>query len=369
MLSFRLDSKTKPDRILAIENSIKNRIVGQDSAIENIVGVVQNSLVGIHNPNKPLGSMLLLGSTGIGKTETVGALSKALFGTSKAVIRIDCAEYQMSQDISKIIGAPPGYVGHNSTEPIFTQPRLEQHKTKDYDMNIILFDEIEKASDALFKLLLGIMDYGILKTNQNKEIDFSRSLIFLTSNLGAEQIKALTSKGLGFNPAPVVNNETKGKITNSIQKSVEKQFSPEFIGRLSKIITFENLTEENVKQILQIELDNVKKRIFTSANHCKFTFFCDSKVQEFLVQEGYSPKYGARNLTKAVEKHIVTPLANLMLRDEIEYGDALSITWEDDEIQFNRLPAEHLVTVSDNSWESYKRTLEESACRTKDSAF
>ena len=265
----------------SLEISLKKLIVGQDEAIQQIVNIYQMHLTGMSAPGRPIGNFLFLGPTGSGKTRIVEATAEALVKNPRAVIKIDCAEFQHSHEIAKLIGSPPGYLGHRETHPLLSQEVLNQYHTDTMKLSFVLFDEIEKASDALWNLLLGILDKATLTLGDNRKVDFSRAMIFMTSNLGAAEMSAIMSPKLGFNacencPQSAMTGEVDEKLNSKLGRSgseaARKKFTPEFINRLDKIVTFKPLGTEELRKILDIELNMVQQRIFNTSAERSFVF-------------------------------------------------------------------------------------------------
>jgi ATP-dependent Clp protease ATP-binding subunit ClpB len=302
-------------------------IVGQDEAIRAIVDVYQTHLTGLNTPGHPIANLLFLGPTGSGKTRIVEATAESLLGSPRAVIKIDCGEFQHSHEIAKLIGSPPGYMGHRDTRALLSQEALEQYYTPSLQISFVLFDEIEKASDALWNLLLGILDKGTLTLGDNRKVDFSQSLIFLTSNLGASEMSAMLNPRLGFSAlAPVAPTEQLDrKITRSAEEAARRKFTPEFINRLDKIVTFKSLGEPQLRRILDIELKMVQERIFTAGARRSFIFKATDRAKELLLREGADLKYGARHLKRAIERFLVQPMSNLMATDQARGGDSIRV--------------------------------------------
>src|ERR1700755_1884339 len=232
-----------------LEDTLLKLVVGQDEAVEEIVNIYQMQMTGLSAPGRPVGNFLFLGPTGSGKTRTVEATAEALMGNPRAVIKIDCAEFQHSHEIAKLIGSPPGYLGHRETHPLLSQEMINQHHTDTMKLSFILFDEIEKASDALWNLLLGILDKATLTLGDNRKGDFSLAMIFMTSNLGAAKMGNLMSRKLGFGAGAARAKMSTGtveegmgdKLARSGVEAARRKFTPEFINRLDKIVTFQPL--------------------------------------------------------------------------------------------------------------------------------
>jgi ATP-dependent Clp protease ATP-binding subunit ClpB len=308
------------------EQQLRSRIIGQDRAIRQLTRVYQVYLAGLSAPGRPLANLLLLGPTGSGKTRLVEAAAEALFGDSRAVVKVDCSEFQHSHEIAKLVGSPPGYLGHRETHPMITQEVLEKNYTENVKISLVLFDEIEKASDSLWQLLLGILDKGTLTLGDNRRVDFSRSLIFLTSNLGSQEMTKLMSGGLGYMARPLEEDaELDQKIYRTAVDAARRKFSPEFMNRIDKAIVFRTLKRDHLETILDIELRNVERRIASAAPGQQFEFQCTGAARDFLLQEGTDSKYGARHLKRAIERHLVFPLANLVATSQVGTGDGITI--------------------------------------------
>ena len=312
------------------ETGLRRKIVGQDEAVQAVVDLYQVFRAGLSSPGHPVGNLLFLGPTGAGKTRVVEATVESLFGDPRAVIKVDCAEFQHSHEIAKIIGSPPGYLGHRETHPLITQEALGQYHTEKLKLSFLLFDEIEKASDSLWQLLLGILDKATLTLGDNRRVDLSQTMIFMTSNLGGGEITELMSGGLGF--APEQRPETQAgldqKVERTASEAAKKKFAPEFMNRIDKVVVFHALRPEQLESILEIELGMVQQRVLETARG-RFLFRVTSPAREFLLKEGTDLKYGARHLKRAIERHVVYPLASLLATEQVSLGDVLSIDWDD----------------------------------------
>jgi ATP-dependent Clp protease ATP-binding subunit ClpB len=319
-----------------LEGNLRKLIIGQDEAIQQIVNIYQMHMTGMSAPGRPIGNLLFLGPTGSGKTRIVEAAAESLLGTGRAVIKIDCAEFQHSHEIAKLIGSPPGYLGHRETHPLLSQEVLNQYHTEKVKLSFVLFDEIEKASDALWNLLLGILDKGTLTLGDNRKVDFSRALIFMTSNLGASEMTALVSDRLGFGACVKTNAEgmaalTDGKLDAKIAKSgveaARRKFTPEFMNRLDKIVVFKPLGQPELRKILDIELNMVQQRIFNASPERSFVFTATDSAKTYLLNEGTDLKYGARHLKRAIERLVVQPMSNLIATDQVRCGDWIRVDY------------------------------------------
>lgn len=307
------------------EDKLSARIVGQERAVRRITGLYQIYLAGLAHPGRPLGTLLFLGPTGSGKTRVVEAASEVLFGDPNLVTKIDCAEFQHSHEIAKLIGSPPGYLGHRETSPMLTQENIDRSHSETLKLSLVLFDEIEKASDALWQLLLGILDKATLTLGDNRRVDFSHSIVIMTSNLGAREMSELIQGGMGFAPkSGVVDAEVDQKIYRTAVDAARRKFSPEFMNRIDKVVVFRSLRDEHLKQILDIELGAVQERIMRGSSD-KFVFKCTDAAKKFLLDEGIDFKYGARHLKRAIERFLVYPLSNLVATQQIKMGDLLIV--------------------------------------------
>jgi ATP-dependent Clp protease ATP-binding subunit ClpB len=313
------------------EGFLRNRVVGQDAAIEAVTEIYQMFLVGMTPPDRPIGNLLFLGPTGSGKTYLVEVVAEALFGNRHAFIKVDCAEFQEHHEIAKLIGSPPGYIGHLQTQPLLNQESIDHWHTENLKLTLLLFDEIEKASEALWQLLLGILDKGTLTLGDNSHVDLSHCLIFLTSNLGASQMSDLVQGGMGFFPHDAIGDkDLDAKIERTASEAARKKFSPEFLNRLDKVVVFRTLRPEQLEQVLELELAKVQKRIMDAIGQSHFTFHCVPEVKKWLLKEGTDPKYGARHLKRVIERRIVYALANLVATRQISTGDCIDITLKAD---------------------------------------
>ncbi len=319
-----------------LDADLHRRIVGQDEAIEQIINIYQTNLAGMSSPGRPIGNFLFLGPTGSGKTRLVEAAAESLVGDARAVIKIDCAEFQHSHEIAKLIGSPPGYLGHRETHPLLSQEVLNQYHTERMKLSFVLFDEIEKASDALWNLLLGILDKATLTLGDNRRVDFSRALIFMTSNLGAAEMGSIMRPNLGFAAGEaerkcasgVVDETLTDKITRAGIEAARRKFTPEFVNRIDKTVVFRPLGEPQLRQILGIELSIVQQRVFSSGSGAPFVFSLTDGAKEFLLREGTDLKYGARHLKRAIERNLVHPLSNLIATEQVRGGDLIRVDYD-----------------------------------------
>ena len=325
-LSLALDPNRRSNEAREFDATLRRKIVGQDPAIEKVAEIYQMFLAGLNAPGRPVGNLLFLGPTGSGKTRVVEAMAETLFGDARACIKIDCAEFQHSHEIAKLIGSPPGYLGHRETHPMLTQEALNQWHTEKLKLSILLFDEIEKASDSLWQLLLGILDKGTLTLGDNRRVDMTQCIIVMTSNLGASEMNEMITGGFGFSrTATAMDERFDDKVQRTAVEAARRKFSPEFMNRIDKVVVFKMLRPDDMKNILDIELGMVQQRVLMAAGANQFVFTCMQSVKDFLLQEGTDAKYGARHLKRAIERHLVFPLANLVATGQVRLGDFVRI--------------------------------------------
>src|ERR1044071_5038815 len=318
--TLSLDPEKRSTDELEFKTSLGSKIVGQDPAVEKVVEIYQMFLAGLNAPGRPVGNLLFLGPTGSGKTRVVEAMAESLFGDPRAIIKVDCAEFQHSHEIAKLIGSPPGYLGHRETHPLITQEALAASHTDKLKLSFLLFDEIEKASDALWQLLLGILDKATLTLGDNRRVDLSQTVIFLTSNLGGGEITELMNGGMGFvQPKDKPTAGLDQKVERTAVEAARRKFSPEFMNRLDKVVCFHPLKRQQLEEVLDIELGQVQQRVLETAKG-QFLFRVTSGAREFLLQEGTDQRYGARHLKRAIERNIVYPLANLLATEQVKVG-------------------------------------------------
>src|SRR6266403_1704352 len=328
-LSRFLDAEKRSATACQFEHAMREKIVGQDEAVQALVDIYQVFCAGLHSPGRPVGNLLFLGPTGSGKTRTVEAAAEILFGDSRAVIKVDCAEFQHSHEIAKLIGSPPGYLGHRETHPLITQEALAASHREHLKLSFLLFDEIEKASDSLWQLLLGMLDKATLTLGDNRKVDLSQTVIFLTSNLGGGEIAELMQGGMGFvQPTDKPVSGLDEKVERTAVEAARRKFSPEFMNRLDKVVVFHPLQREQLQEVLDIELGQVQQRVLDTAKG-QFLFRVTAAGRDFLLREGTDQRYGARHLKRAIERHVVSPLANLLATDQVSLGDLVRIDWDE----------------------------------------
>jgi len=318
-----------------LQASLREKIVGQDDAIAQIVDIYQTYLAGMSSPGRPIGNLLFLGPTGTGKTRLVEATAESLAGDAAAVTKIDCAEFQHSHEIAKLIGSPPGYVGHRETRPALSQQVLNQHYTGKFNLSFVLFDEIEKASDALWNLLLGILDKATLTLGDNSKVNFSTTMIFMTSNLGAAEMESLLRPKIGFAASEMERQSRTGRLETGLAARISeigaaaarRKFTPEFMNRIDKLLVFRPLGECELRRILEIELQLLHRRIQKLDPERIFVLSLTDGAKDQLLLEGTDVKYGARMLKRTIERMLVHPLCNLMASKQLYAGDIVCVDY------------------------------------------
>jgi ATP-dependent Clp protease ATP-binding subunit ClpB len=352
-----LDPERNSPRAQDFAEKLRARIIGQERAVGRMSSLYQTFLAGMNPRNRPIGTMLFLGPTGSGKTRVVEAAAEVLFDDANAVVKIDCAEFQHSHEIAKLIGSPPGYLGHRETSPMLTQENLNRTHTDELKLSIVLFDEIEKASDSLWQLLLGILDKATLTLGDNRRVDFSNTIVIMTSNLGAREMAELISGRIGFAPGKGTKSTDDTDVDQQISRTAvgaaRRKFSPEFMNRIDEVVVFRSLQEHHLRQILELELQAVQERVMASAG-TKFMFQCSDTAKDLLMREGLDVRYGARHLKRSVERFLVSPLSNLVASEQVELGDLIFIDLnpETQKFTFSKRPAEFICDYVDASAEA-----------------
>lgn len=328
-----LDPEQKSPRTRRFEEELLARVIGQEQAVRSLASLYEVALAGMNPPDRPIGTMLFLGPTGAGKTRVAEAAVEVLFGSSAALLKIDCAEYQHPHEIAKLVGSPPGYVGHRETSPMLTQESLDRYDSTGTRLAFVLFDEIEKASPALWQLLLGVLDRGALTLGDNRRVDFSRAIVIMTSNLGAHEMAAMVSGGIGFaraaGRAENADPSFKERLRNTAMEAARRNFSPEFMNRIDKTVVFEPLDDDDLRQVLELELRAVQDRILVGGG-AKFQFRLSDPVKEWVLEEGTDRRYGARHLRRAIERLLVSPLARLVASGQVAFGDLVDVDLDAD---------------------------------------
>jgi DNA-binding NtrC family response regulator/catechol 2,3-dioxygenase-like lactoylglutathione lyase family enzyme len=355
------EPKHSPPPVQHLAESLAQKVVGQHKAVEKIVPCIQMYQAGLSPVGRPAGVFLLLGPTGTGKTRTVEALAEVLHGDGRKVVRVDCGEYQSDHEVAKLIGSPPGYLGHRETPPILTTERLGQATSERCELALILFDEIEKAAPAVARLLLGILDKAILRLGDNTEVDFEKTVIFFTSNLGAHEMMKELKPGLGFRSGLPPNwGEVAQKLEHIALTSVRKMYSPEFVNRIDAVVTYQPLDERAMKTILDQQLTGLQDHVNNRLGDKRFGIDIPEQTRRFLLERGTSVEYGARELKRTIYRYLTQPLSTLVIESKIEPGSRVLVTVEDDceKLRFTTLETKEartmhrrrtLLIVDDNS--------------------
>ncbi|MGO9094267.1 MAG: AAA family ATPase [Bryobacteraceae bacterium] len=317
-----------PNDLVAV---LSQKVIGQPAAMKYIVPYVEMFQAGLAPEGRPVGVFLLLGPTGTGKTKTVEALAEVLHGSEKNVLKIDCGEYQMEHEVAKLIGAPPGYLGHRETQPMLTQQKLNAVTSEKCNLSIVLFDEIEKAAPSMTRLLLGILDRAILRLGDNTSVNFDSSLIFLTSNLGAREMIKEINPEFGFQ-AGVRHERTElySKLESIALGSVRKKFSPEFVNRIDSVITYHPLDDESFATILDQQIVELQRHVNTRLGERYFNIEVPPESRQFLLRKGTSPEYGARELKRTIHRFLTQPLATLVAAGRIDPGARVRVEVAED---------------------------------------
>ena len=314
-------------RLRSMDKELKKSIIAQDDAIEKVVKAIRRNRVGLREPNHPIGVFMFLGPTGVGKTYLAKKLAESMFGSKDALIRIDMSEYTESFNVSRLVGAPPGYVGYEEGGQLTERVRRHPY-------SIVLLDEIEKAHSNVFNLLLQVLDEGRLTDGNGRLVDFRNTIIIMTSNAGTKQLKEF-GHGVGFTaPGGALtqfNEQNKEYARSIIQKSLSRQFAPEFLNRLDEIITFDQLDLNAIKRIIDLELKDLYKRV----EDMGFGITISDEAKEFVATKGYDVQFGARPLKRAIQNYIEDGLCELLLSDELKPGDVINIGKEGDKLNFN----------------------------------
>jgi ATP-dependent Clp protease ATP-binding subunit ClpB len=325
---IKADASKLSEAALALEQGLLARVVGQDRAVRQFVQAFEMFSAGLNELGRPLANLLFLGPSGVGKTRIVEAACEILFGTARAMIKVDCAEFQRSHEIAKLIGSPPGYVGHRETHPIITQEALAAYHTDKLKISFLLFDEIEKANEALLQLLLGMLDKATLTLGDNRKVDLSRTVIILTSNLGSKQISRLMAgNSYGFHPDGESHEELDKQVYEVSMEEVKRFFAPELLGRLDRTVVFRPLSRESLRAILNIELTNLQNRLTNSGK----PVFLDisERAKDFLLEESDDAREGARHIKKSIRRFITAKLSSVIATRQAESGDRVLVDRED----------------------------------------
>lgn len=324
--SGRSRKQQSSDLVEDLTAVLSQKVVGQPAATKVIVPYIQMFQAGLAPEDRPVGVFLLLGPTGTGKTKTVEALAEVLHGSEKNIVKIDCGEFQMEHEVAKLIGAPPGYLGHRETQPMLTQQKLNAVTSERCSLSLVLFDEIEKAAPSLTRLLLGVLDKGQLRLGDNSTVNFEKSLVFLTSNLGSREMMKEINPNFGFQSVrPTERKDLTGKLQSIALLAVRKRFSPEFVNRIDCIITYQPLTAESLATILDQQITDLQNHVNTRLGSRSFTLEVPFEARQFLLRKGTSSEYGARELNRTIHRHLTQPLATLVATGQVNPGARLRV--------------------------------------------
>ena len=357
--ALKLDTSVLPEDAKNLYDKLNRRVIGQDRAVKQFVKAYCSIMSGLNKEGRPAGVFLFAGPTGCGKTELCRSVAEILFNSRTNYTKINCAEFQHSHEVSKLLGSPPGYLGHRETPAALSQQKIDKFQTGKYKINLVLFDEIEKANEALFELLLGILDEATLTLGNNETVDFSKTIVILTSNLGAREIKGMVQdSGIGFKGTVAQRLDLDTKIYAKTKEAIEKKFSPEFVNRLDRLIVFRSLSEESLRKILDIELYEFEMRIwrapwkladkkigdtgFVMPPQLSVHIVPTQRCKDFLIAEGTSAIYGARELNRAIERFIAYPMSLLIGSKQAGHGDVITIDHEKDSKELVFIKTKHI---------------------------
>src|SRR5215467_2448861 len=313
--------KQVADPVENLTTVLSQKVVGQPAATKVIVPYIQMFQAGLAPEGRPVGVFLLLGPTGTGKTKTVEALAEILHGSAKNLLKVDCGEFQMEHEVAKLIGAPPGYLGHRETQPMLTQQKLNAVTSEKCNLSLVLFDEIEKAAPSMTRLLLGVLDKAILRLGDNTSVNFEKSMVFLTSNLGAREMLKEITPDFGFQAGVAKEkSDLTSKLQNIALVAVRKRFSPEFVNRIDCIITYQPLTAESLSAILDKQIVDLQSHVNTRLGNRSFVLDVPPESRQFLLEKGTSPEYGARELNRTIHRYLTQPLATMVATNQVNPG-------------------------------------------------
>ena len=319
----KLNVSSESAEAIVIRKRIEDRVVGQKDGVSALVDMIEKYRAEIFDKSKPIGSILFVGPTGSGKTLLTEAFCRAVQGDRKKCLKIDCAEYQHSHEIAKLLGSPPGYLGHRETPPLLTQSRVDQLKTKDFPFSIIVFDEIEKASDALWHLMLGILDKGTVTLGTNETTDLTKTIILMTSNAGTGEMNAALGKSVGFHGDAQISDE---KVADIGIKAAKRKFTAEFINRIDKVVACNALTKESLRRIIDVEIVELQTEILMSQPGKVYIFVTDT-AKEAILEEGFDTKYNARNIRRVIDTQIQLPVAKIIASKQLKAAERVYIDW------------------------------------------
>ena len=313
-------------KLTALKDILAQKLVGQPDALQQIVPYIQTHQSGLAPRGRPLGVFLLLGPTGTGKTHTIEILAEVLHGAPQHFLSINCGEFQLDHEVARLIGAPPGYIGHRETTPLLSVQRLAAATSPACDISLVLFDEIEKAAPSLNQLLLGVLDKATLRLSDNTDVDFEKSLIFLTSNLGARDMMGELNPSLGFRSGTTRDQaQVADKLESIAMAAVRKKFSPEFVNRIDAVVTYRPLSAESLAKILEQQLEGLQTHVNTQLGAEAFAINLTTRAKQFLIDRGTSTEYGARELKRIVHRHLTQPLATLVAERRTRRASQISV--------------------------------------------
>ena len=304
------------------ERAWQERLIGQDHVVQEIYPYVRQYNQGLSIPGRPAGVFLLLGPTGVGKTRTVEALAEVLHGSAKSLVRIDCGEFQMEHEVAKLIGAPPGYLGHRETVPLLNKQKLSSVTSDNCSLSLVLFDEIEKAAPSMMRLMLGMLDKATLTLGDGTVVDFSRSMIFMTSNLGAAEMSREVAGGFGLGVAAGAATPSQSRLTLISQAAAKRRFAPEFINRIDAMVTYNSLSKEDMAQILELEVTALQRLAWERWGPAKLCgpLELTPAASAWITERGFSPQWGARELKRVLHKHVWMKLGELGEKHDMMEG-------------------------------------------------
>jgi ATP-dependent Clp protease ATP-binding subunit ClpA len=328
-MTYHQTNRRSPGR--GLREALVTRLVGQPEAIHSVVPYIQMYEAGLAPEGRPAGVFLLLGPTGTGKTKTVESIAEVLHGSEKRMLKIDCGEFQLEHEVAKLLGAPPGYLGHRETQPLLSQAKLNSATSESSSLAIVLFDEVEKAAPSLTRLLLGVFDKATLRLGDNTTVNFERTLIFLTSNLGAKEMARASHPEFGFEAmVPREDRMVREKIEAIGTGAMRRRFSPEFINRIDRVIAFQPLDEPALERILDAQLAAFGDLIASRLGPRVFSYQVDQAARRFLLDRGTSAEYGARELKRVLHRHVFQPIATLLSEGSIPPAAAVRISHQQD---------------------------------------
>jgi ATP-dependent Clp protease ATP-binding subunit ClpA len=309
---------------------LSGNIIGQPKALAQIVPYVQMHQAGLAPEGRPVGVFLMLGPTGTGKTRTVEVLAQALHGSEKHLLKVDCGEFQMEHEVAKLIGAPPGYLGHRETQPMLSQQKLNGVTSDQCSLSLVLFDEIEKAAPSMTRLLLGVLDKAALRLGDNATVSFERTIIFMTSNLGADAMRKQLRPDFGFETMVGGVRDSAKKLEGIGMNAVRRKFSPEFVNRIDSVITYQPLSAQALAIIVDQQLEALERHIANRLMERAFEIEVDESAREFLLRKGTSDEYGARELKRVILRHLTQPLAAMVACGAIVPADMVHVEVSED---------------------------------------